>query len=454
MWFPKPKHTLESVAKRLVEGLENGSITLREANGQVSGGDLQPPSRVTPVEQTPRTHAMFNLSAVQTALQQMGLDGWLLYDFRGLNLLARRVLGIGSEGHLTRRWFYFIPARGEPRKLVHRIESGALDAYPGSRQVYLRWQELEAGVQSLVQGARKLAMEYVPRNANPYVSRVDGGTIELVRSCGVDVVPSGDLIQLFEACWDDDQWAMHQAAAKLTRAAYDVAWDFVAQRVKRDGSVRETEVQQRIVQYFRDNGLVFDHPPIVGAGPHSGDPHFEPGAKDDTPIRAGEFVLVDLWAKLDRPRSVISDLTRTGFVGKEVPAKYTQIFNIVAAARDAAIQRVRDAFKKGEKLQGWQVDDAARGVIDKAGYGQYFCHRTGHSIGQETHGNGANMDDLETHETRRVLPRTCFSVEPGIYLPGEFGIRSEVNVFVDAGGQVHVTGGAPQQEVVALLKAY
>ena len=394
---------------------------------------------------------MFDLNAVQTALQQMGLDGWLLYDFRGLNVLARRVLGIGSEGHLTRRWFYFIPARGEPRKLVHRIESGALDAYPGSRQIYLRWQELEAGVGALVQGSRRVAMEYVPRNANPYVSRVDAGTVELVRSFGVEVVPSGDLVQLFEACWDDEQWAMHQEASRHTRSAYDVAFQFIRERTRNGGSVRETEVQQRIMEHFAAHRLVTDHPPIVGVGPHSGDPHYAPGPGSDAPIREGDFVLIDLWAKCDKPRAVYSDLTWTCFVGREVPARYQEIFNIVARARDAAIARVREAFAARRPLQGWEVDQAARDVIEQAGYGQYFCHRTGHSIGQETHGNGANMDNLETHEERRVLPRTCFSIEPGIYLP-EFGVRSEVDVFVDGQERVHVTGGDPQTEVVPLLR--
>jgi Xaa-Pro aminopeptidase len=292
-------------------------------------------------------------------------------------------------------------------------------------------------------------MEYVPRNANPYVSRVDGGTVELVKSFGVEIAPSGDLIQMFEACWDDEQWAMHLEAAKHTRSAYDVAWAFIAGRTRGGGPVHELEVQECILRHFRAHGLVADHPPIVGVGPHSGDPHYEPRPGDDGLIRAGDFLLVDLWAKLDKPRAVYSDLTWTAFVGKDVPEKYVKVFNVVAAARDAAIQRVRDGYAKGEALQGWQVDRAARDVIEKAGYGEAFIHRTGHSIGQETHGNGANMDDLETHETRRVLPRTCFSVEPGIYLP-EFGVRSEVNVFVDAGGQVHVTGGEPQREIVRI----
>lgn len=393
---------------------------------------------------------MFDLASIQAAIRQLGFDGWLLYDFRGSNILARRVLDMPTSAMLSRRWFYYIPAEGEPRKLVHRIESGALDACPGAKWIYLRWQELEAGVGELIAGARRVAMEYVPRNANPYVSRVDAGTVELVRSWKVEVMPSGDLVQMFEACWDDEQWAMHREAAIHTNSAYDAAFHFIAERVRSKGSVRETEVQRRILDHFKEHGLVCDHPPICAVGPHSGDPHYEPGPKSDAPIREGDLVLIDLWAKLDRPRAVYSDLTRTGFVGTAVPERYEKIFQIVAKARDAAIGRVRDAFARGESLQGWQVDQAARDVIEEAGYGQNFCHRTGHSIGQEVHGNGANMDNLETHEERRVLPRTCFSVEPGIYLP-EFGVRSEVDVFVDGTSQVHVTGGPLQTRVIAIV---
>lgn len=389
---------------------------------------------------------MTDIASIQQSLRQLGLDGWLLYDFRGQNTLARNIVGMG-DGLLTRRWFYFIPAQGEPRKLVHRIENGALDHLPGSKAVYLRWQELEQQVATLVRGAGRVAMEYVPRNANPYVSRVDAGTVELVRACGVEVVPSGDLIQLYEAAWDDQQWAMHQEAARHTDAAYNVAWDLIRQRTRNGGSVTEREVQETIVHYFTEHDMVTHHAPIVGVNEHSGDPHYESG---DAPIRQGDFVLVDLWAKLDRPRAVYSDLTRVAFVGQDVPDRIIEVFNIVAAARDAAIARVKDAFARGEALHGWQVDRAARDVIEKAGYGDSFIHRTGHSIGEDTHGNGANMDDLETHDERRVLPRTCFSIEPGIYLP-EFGVRSEVNVFIDASGGVHVTGGELQREVIRIV---
>jgi Xaa-Pro aminopeptidase len=393
---------------------------------------------------------MFDLAKIQSALRQFRVDGWLIYDFRGSNLLARRIVGFRDDQMGSRRWFYFVPAAGQPHKLVHRIESGALDHLPGEKTVYLRWQELEAGVAQLVAGAHRVAMEYSPRNANPYVSRVDAGTVELVRSCGAEVVSSGDLVQQFEATWDDDQIAMHFEAARHTDAAYSVAWKLIAERVNSAGSVRETEVQAAIMRHFKANGLTTYHPPIVAAGAHSGDPHFDTSPATDAGIREGDFVLIDLWAKLDKPRSVYSDLTRVGYVGGTVPEKYEAIFQIVAAARDAAIATVKKAFTSGQPLHGWEVDQASRAVIEQAGYGPKFIHRTGHSIGQEVHGNGANMDGLETREDRLVLPRTCFSIEPGIYLD-EFGVRSEVNVLIDASAQVHVTGGELQRHVVPIL---
>jgi Xaa-Pro aminopeptidase len=293
-------------------------------------------------------------------------------------------------------------------------------------------------------------MEYSPRNANPYVSRIDAGTVELVRSFGAEIVSSGDLIQRFEATWDDEQWQMHQAAAVHTNAAYGVAWRLIAERTRGGGSVRETEVQAAIMEHFRANGLATYHPPIVAANEHSGDPHFDTTPATDVPMKEGDFVLIDLWAKLDKPRSVYSDLTRVGFIGRQVPEKYQRIFEIVAAARDAAIGKVNGAFASSVPIQGWEVDQAARDRVHQAGYGESFIHRTGHNIGQEVHGNGANMDNLEMHDERLVTRRTCFSIEPGIYLP-EFGVRSEVDVFVDARGQVHVTGGPLQAKVVAIL---
>ena len=390
---------------------------------------------------------MFDLAAVQASLKSHGLTGWLLYDFRGTNVLAQRILGL-SEKKLSRRWFYYVPATGEPKKLVHAIEPASLDHLPGKEKiVYRRWQELEAGVAQLIVGAKSLAMEYSPRNANPYISRVDAGTIELVRSVGPEVVSSGDLIQEFEAVWDDDQVASHFAAAKVTDAAFGVAWHFIADEIKSKGRTSEVAVQDRIMAHFAANGCTTYSPPIVGVGPHSGDPHFETSVKTDTAIVPGSFVLIDLWCKLDKPRSVYSDHTRCGFVGDTVPEQYVKIFEIVAAARDASIAVVNDAFAVGRPLMGYEVDHAARGVIERAGYGDQFTHRTGHNIGQEVHGNGAHMDGLETKEDRRVIRSTCFSVEPGIYLP-EFGVRSEINVFVDKDGKVHVTGGELQREIV------
>lgn len=396
---------------------------------------------------------MFDLTRIQAALTELNVDAWLMYDFRGSNILARRVMEIPDEQMGSRRCFYCIPKSGEPHKLVHRIEAGALDHLPGDRTIYLRWQELEAGVAKLVDGHSIIAMEYSPRNANPYISRVDAGTIELVRSAGAEIVPSGDLIQYFEATWDDGQWLMHQTAAVHTNAAFDVAWKFIAEQVRANGSVEESAVRAAIMDHFAMHSMTTYHPPIVGVGPNSGDPHYETGTGENTRITAGDFVLVDLWAKLDRPRAVYSDLTRTGFVGTEVPANYTEIFNIVAAARDAAIKCVEDAYAAGRPLQGWEVDDACRKVIDDAGYGEFYVHRTGHSIGQEVHGNGANIDNLETREERLIMKNTCFSVEPGIYQP-EFGVRSEVDVFVDGGGKVHVTGGDLQTAVVPILAQY
>jgi Xaa-Pro aminopeptidase len=393
---------------------------------------------------------VFDLAAVQAAIREFGFDGWLLYDFRGSNILAQRVADL-AEKKLSRRWFYYVPATGEPKKLVHAIEPAALDHLPGSaKTIYRRWQDLETGVGELVIGAKKVAMEYSPRNANPYIGKVDAGTIELVQSYHVEPVPSGDLIQLFEATWDDFQEKSHFEAAKHCHTAYDIAFQFIADEIRAKGSVSEGAVQTRIMKHFADNKLTTYSPPIVGVGPHSGDPHYETTPASNAPIRKGDFVLIDLWAKLDQPRSVYADYTRVAYVGETVPEQYTKIFAIVAAARDAGIKCVTDAFAANEPLLGWQIDAATRAVIEKAGYGEQFTHRTGHNIGQEVHGNGAHIDGLETREDRRIIRRTCFSIEPGIYLP-EFGVRSEVDVYIDGAGTVHVTGGEPQTEVHRIL---
>lgn len=393
---------------------------------------------------------MFDLSAIQSALKQFGFDGWLLYDFRGSNVLAQRVLQMPAGFHGSRRYFYFIPAVGTPTKLVHRIETDVLNHLPGEKMIYLRWQELEAAVQKMVAGHKTVAMEYSPRNGNPYISRVDAGTVELVRSFGCDVVSSGDLISLFESVLTDEQLRSHLAASQITNSAFARAWKFIADEVRLNGAVEEMAVSDEIMRHFSEHGLTTYSPPIVGVDGNGGNPHYATGTGADTTIREGRFVLIDLWAKQTTSGACYSDLTRTGYVGKTVPEKYTKIFNIVAAARDAGIACAQSAFSKGRSLTGGEVDDAVRAVIDNAGYGEYFCHRTGHNLAQEVHGNGTHMDNLETNETRRILPRTLFTIEPGIYLP-DFGVRSEINVFIHADGRVQVTGGPLQTAVVPIL---
>ncbi len=394
----------------------------------------------------------FDLPAIQAAIGQFGLDGWLLYDFRGMNVLALRVLGLDPAEVGSRRFFYFIPAEGQPQKIVHRIETGALDHLPGEKQIYLRWEELHGALRDTLAGSGRVAMEYSPNNANPYVSKVDAGTVELVRSFGVDVVSSGNLVQFFEAVWTEDQWQLHLRADELNRGAFDQAWDFIANHVRAGTPIRETDVQSFVMDYYASNNMTTYHPPIVAVGPHSGDPHYAPRPGTDALIQEGDFVLLDMWAKLDQLQAVYSDLTKVGFVGTTVPDEYSRVFNVVAAARDAGIEKVRVGFRAGSPLQGWEVDQATRDVIDDAGLGQYFIHRTGHNIGQETHGNGAHMDNLETKEDRLVMPRTCFSIEPGIYQDA-FGVRSEINVYIDGDGEVHVTGGL-QTEVLPILAEY
>ncbi len=391
----------------------------------------------------------FPLEQIQQALNQFRIDGWLLYDFRGSNVLARRVLRMEPREITSRRWFYWIPRQGEPAKLVHRIEPAVLDHLPGRRVEYLRWQELQQGLKELLAGVGQVAMEYSPFGAIPYVARVDAGTVELVRSLGPEVVSSGDLVQVFEATWTDQQWQLHQQAAESTVAAFDVAWQLIRERLRTGRQVTELDVQAAIQEFLRERRLVWEHPPIVAAGPHSADPHYEPSPENNAPIEPDQVVLIDLWAKVDSPQGVYSDLTCMAYTGSRVPDQVAELFTVVVEAREAAIALVERAFANQGTLYGWQVDDAAREVIAKAGYAEAFLHRTGHSIGREVHGNGANMDNLETHDSRRVLPGCCFSVEPGIYLPGQFGLRSEVNVFVDPGGTVHVTGRR-QQEIQPL----
>jgi len=390
---------------------------------------------------------MPNIQAIQAALREQKLDGWLFYDILHRDPIAYRVLGLGHV-LAKRRWFYMIPARGQPRKLVHRIEAATLDSLPGEKMLYAAAEELEKNLKKLVGRAKKVAMQYSPNNSIPYISLVDAGTVELIRSQGCKVMSSADLVQQFEAVWSPEQLASHRAAGRVIDAITQAAFAEAARRVAANESFTEFDLQEWILGQFRANGVVSDSAPIVAVGPHSGDPHYEPQRNNSSPVRCGDFLLLDIWAKTSVPNSVYYDITWTGFLGAKIPPKYAKIFSIVRDARDAAADFVLENVRAGRPIQGWQVDRVAREVIRKAGFAKYFVHRTGHNIGQEVHGAGANMDGLETRDIRRVIPHTCFSIEPGIYLP-EFGVRSEVNVYVGQDA-AEVTGPA-QTEILKLL---
>ncbi len=389
---------------------------------------------------------MPNIDAIQKALLKKKLDGWLFYDILHRDPIAYRVLALG-HALAKRRWFYMIPAKGGPRKLVHRIEAAALDSLPGEKMVYAAAEELEKNLKKLVGRAKKVAMQYSPKNLIPYVSLVDAGTVELIRAQGCKVVSSADLVQEFEAAWTPEQLESHRVAGRAIDRITQAAFAEAVQRVRAKQAFTEYDLQQWILGQFRAIGVASDSPPIVAVGPHAGDPHYEPSERGSAPVRDGDLLL-DVWGKTLAPNSVYYDITWTGYLGAKVPEKYAHIFSIVRDARDAAVRFVRQNVMAGRAIEGWQVDLAAREVIRKAGFAKYFVHRTGHNIGQEVHGTGANMDGLETHDVRRVIPRTCFSIEPGNYLP-EFGVRSEVNVYVEE-GNAEVTG-AVQTEMLALL---
>lgn len=391
---------------------------------------------------------MPDIQAIQAELRSSKIDGWLFYDHHHRDPIAAHVLGLSTDGMSTRRWFYFVPKKGEPRKLVHRIERGALDSLPGKRSEYSSWQELHAGLRKLLAGSRTVTMQYSPENNIPYIGLVDAGTVELVRKLKKRVVSSADLVQTFEAAWTPEQLKMHLEAGHAVDAIVRGAFDQAANAVRSGKPLSEYELQQWILQQFRAKKLMTEEPPVVAVQPNNANPHYEPTAQVSRPIRAGDLLLLDVWAKCDRPASVYYDVTWTGYLGERVPEAYAKIFRIVCDARDRAVDCVKQSVTKGRALHGWEVDRAARESIRKAGYAKYFVHRTGHSIGQQVHGNGANMDSLETRDDRKVMPRTCFSVEPGIYLP-EFGIRSEVNVYV--GERDAQVTGAVQTEILALL---
>ncbi len=392
-----------------------------------------------------------NINEIQRFLTENQLDGWLLYDFRGLNPIARSVAGITASG-ITRRWFCYIQLQGEPVWLVHRIELSHFSDVIGEVKAYTSWRELHREMETLLANSSKIAMEYSPDAANPYVSRVDAGTIEMVRSFGVEVVSSADLVQLIEARWTADQLAGHQESARLVLETKDLAFGWIGERLRDGNMVTEYDVQRFIMERFDAMDLTLGHPPIVAVNANSGNPHYSPTAAQHQPIQRGDFVLIDLWAKQKLADAVYADTTWVAYAGKTAPERYVEIFEIVRDARDRAVTFIRETLASGDKVYGYAVDDVVRNYITEKGYGEFFIHRTGHNIGMEIHGNGVNIDNLETKDERALIRGICFSIEPGIYLP-QFGVRSEIDVFLAhlAPDGVIVTTVPAQNEVLTLL---
>ena len=404
-----------------------------------------------PAQQTPAER----VAEIQSALRDAKLDGWLFYDFRHSDPLAYRILKLDEKMFASRRWFYYIPASGEPVKIVQSIEQFKLDSLPGKKLVFRGWQELHARLREVLgtdgKGAkRRIAMQYSPMNDIPYISRVDAGTIELVRSFGVEPVTSAELVQKFEAVFSPDQHQMHvEASDKMHRIIQD-AFAEIARRIRANEPTTEWDIAQFMLRRYGEEGME-QEPMIVAVNANTANPHYMPTKEKNSPIKRGDFVLIDAATKLNKPDAVATDQTWTGYVGETVPEEFSRIFNIVREARDSAVDFVRKNVRAGKPIRGAEVDDVSRGVITRAGFGEQFTPRTGHSIGEETHGNGVNIDDFETRDSRRIIPAVCFSIEPGIYLEGKFGVRSEINVYV-SDKDIEVTGQPIHTEIIPILK--
>jgi Xaa-Pro dipeptidase len=388
-----------------------------------------------------------NLDAIQSAVRDAGFDGWLFYDHHHRDPLAASILGLDTRAHITRRWYYLVPAKGDPRKLVHRIEQGRLDTLPGEKGLYSSWQELQTGLDAMLGGCRRLAMQYSPNNDIMYVSMVDAGTVEFLRSLGKQIVSSADLVSQFEAVLSEEQKASHSAAQKSIDALVSELWPEIGRRVSSGNPVTEFDMVQWLSEGMRRENLVWENGPNVSVNANCSDSHYEATAERSSPIKEGDFVLLDIWGRKNEPGAVFYDITWTAVVGRDPSEREQLVFETVRNARDAAISVVEQAFADGRPIRGYEADNAARNVINAAGFGQYFTHRTGHSIAHEIHGPGANLDNLETYDKRLILPNTCFSVEPGIYLP-EFGVRSEIDMLT-APGKAWVTGNI-QRELVRI----
>lgn len=394
-----------------------------------------------------RGNASDLVSDIQRLLRDLQLPAWLFYDFRGLDPIALRILEFDPSAHTTRRWFYLVPAQGTPIKLVHRIESGVLDHLPGTKEIYLRWEELRSKLESMLNNLSSVAMQYSEKNAIPYISRVDAGTRELVQSCGPQVVSSADAIQRFESVWSADQVKEHRTVAQTLTSIVNAAFEKASADIQSHGSSSEWSIQDFILRCFEEESLRTDSPPIVAVNQNSGDPHYQPSKERHSEIRKGDFLLIDLWARTPGPQAVFADITWTAFFGHHLPSLQHEVFEIVRRSRDRGVEFLKDRLSAGHPPQGWEVDEAVREVIRQAGYGECFVHRTGHNLGREVHGNGVNFDNLETHDTRRIIPGIACTIEPGIYLK-EFGVRSEINVYLME-NDIEVTT-PPQDEVVML----
>lgn len=393
---------------------------------------------------------MNDTSAIQALLIEAGLDGWLLFDFRGMNPIAASIAPLPAQAMFSRRWAFWIPAQGEPQWLVHAIELAPFRDGPAQPRSYVRWQELEEQLRAMLAGARRIAMEYSPRCAIPYVSRVDAGTLEMIRGLGVEVVSSADLVQAVEARLSPGQIDGHRRAAAALLRIKDETFAHVGQALRDGQPISEYSVQQWMAGRIAEAGLVADHDPIVAVNAHAADPHYIPTAQRHAPIQPGDLLLLDLWARETAPDAIMGDITWVALCSDRVPQRYQNICSIVAQARDAAVAYIEAEMAAGRPVRGCDVDDVCRGVIERAGYGRYFIHRTGHSLGSAGHGNGAHLDNLETNDTRRLLPATAFTIEPGIYLPGDFGVRLEIDVLVHEAG-IEITTLPLQEQIVTLV---
>lgn len=396
---------------------------------------------------------MPDIAAFQTALREAHVDGWLFYDFRRSNAIAHRVLGLSPHAFFTRRWLYYVPTRGEPVAIVSAVESHALATLPGSQRVYRTWREYRSLLSETLAGARQVAMEYVPLNANPYCSLVDAGTVEFVRSLGPEVVSSADFAQAFEAVLSAEQLQSHRRAGQALQRAGDRLFGWVRERLRADDALTEYSIQQELTDYMRAEGLEVpeDEAPLVAVNEHAANPHYSPTAERHAPVRHGDLLLIDFSAPMAEPGAIVADYTWMAYLGEQTPQRINDLFAIIRQARDTGVATLRDAFRSGRRIEGYAVDDIVRKVVSDAGYGEAFVHRTGHNIGQRVHGNGAHLDNLETHDTRPLLANTCVSMEPGIYLPDEhIGLRTEVNVLL-LPGDIEVTGW--EQEAVKPLLA-